>query len=222
MNHKIKLAVFDMDGTILDTLEDLQDSLNHVFEQMGYPKKTYEEVRSFVGNGIRKLIERAVPVGTSTEKIEEAFQLFIPYYQEHCADKTRPYEGIIELLRKLKADGMVTAVVSNKAHEAVAELCEEYFKGLFDMAVGEQEGLKKKPAPDSVNLVLKELGYTKEEAVYIGDSEVDIATALNSGLTPYIVTWGFRDEDFLRENGAKIIVSSTEELYDKLSYGKID
>lgn len=212
MNNRIKLAVFDMDGTILDTLEDLQDSLNYALEKMGYPLRTYEEVRSFVGNGIRKLIERAVPQGTETVRIDETHRIFMEYYKVHCADKTRPYDGIVELLTKLKEEGMATAVVSNKAHAAVLELCEEYFPQLFDMAVGEQEGMAKKPAPDSVNLVLKELGYAKEEAVYIGDSEVDIATARNSELPPYIVTWGFRDEEFLRKNGAEIIVNSTEEL----------
>lgn len=212
MEQRIRLAIFDMDGTILDTLEDLQDSLNYALEKMGYPLRTYEEVRSFVGNGIRKLIERAVPQNTSPDEIEETFAIFMPYYQEHCADKTRPYAGIVELLTKLKAAGMITAVVSNKAHAAVLDLCEQYFPGLFDMAVGEQEGMAKKPAPDSVNYVLEQLGIEKEEAVYIGDSEVDIATALNSELTPYVVTWGFRDEDFLRSKGAEIIVSTTEEL----------
>ena len=216
MEHKIKLAIFDMDGTILDTLEDLQDSLNYCLEKMGYPLRTYEEVRSFVGNGIRKLIERAVPNGTSVEKIDEIHGMFMPYYEEHCADKTRPYDGIVDLLTRLKEEGMTTAVVSNKAHAAVLDLCEQYFKGLFDIAVGEQEGMAKKPAPDSVHYVLQKLGFTKEEAVYIGDSEVDLATALNSVLTPYIVTWGFRDEEFLREKGAEIIVSSTHELLSLL------
>lgn len=212
MNKQVRLAIFDMDGTILDTLEDLQDSLNYSLEKMGYPLRTYEEVRSFVGNGIRKLIERAVPQGTEASYIDETHRIFMEHYEVHCADKTRPYDGIVELLTKLKAEGIATAVVSNKAHNAVLELCEQYFKGLFDMAVGEQEGMAKKPAPDSVNFVLKTLGCAKEEAVYIGDSEVDIATALNSQLTPYIVTWGFRDEAFLRESGAEIIVHSTEEL----------
>ncbi len=216
MKNQIKLAVFDMDGTILDTLEDLQDSLNYALGKMEYPLRTYEEVRSFVGNGIRKLIERAVPKGTSYEKIDETHRIFMEHYEVHCADKTRPYAGIVELLTKLKESGMATAVVSNKAHAAVLDLCEQYFKGLFDMAVGEQEEMAKKPAPDSVNLVLEKLGYTKEEAVYIGDSEVDIATAKNSGLLPYIVTWGFRDEEFLRENGAEIIVNSTDELFKLL------
>ena len=217
MKNQIKLAVFDMDGTILDTLEDLQDSLNFALAKMGYPLRTYEEVRSFVGNGIRKLIERAVPKGTALEKIDETHHIFMEHYEVHCADKTRPYAGIVELLTKLKESGMATAVVSNKAHSAVLDLCEQYFKGLFDMAVGEQEGMNKKPAPDAVNLVLEKLGYRREEAVYIGDSEVDIATAINSGLPPYIVTWGFRDEEFLRENGAEIIVNSAEELFALLA-----
>jgi len=216
MKEKIRLAIFDMDGTILDTLEDLQDSLNYCLAKKGYPLRTYEEVRGFVGNGIRKLIERAVPVGTSVETVDEIQQMFMPYYEEHCADKTKPYDGIVELLTELKKEGMITAVVSNKAHEAVLELCEQYFAGLFDIAVGEQKGMAQKPAPDSVYYVLKELGYSKDDAVYIGDSEVDLETAVNSGLTPYIVTWGFRDEMFLREKGAKIIVSSAKELFELL------
>ncbi len=212
MNKKIKLAVFDMDGTILDTLEDLQDSLNVTLEKMGYPKRTYEEVRSFVGNGIRKLIERAVPVGTQKEKIDQTFSLFMEYYALHCADKTKPYEGITTLLQHLKEKGLLTAVVSNKAHQAVVDLCEEYFDGLFDVAVGEQEGMAKKPAPDSVEYVLKQLGINKEDAVYIGDSEVDIATAKNSDLRAITVDWGFRDAEFLKQQGAEVIVSSTNEL----------
>jgi len=212
MEQKVKLAIFDMDGTILDTLEDLQDSLNYCLGKMGYPLRSYEEVRSFVGNGIRKLIERAVPSGTSVEEIDKIHRMFMPYYEEHCADKTRPYGGIVKLLASLKEEGVITAVVSNKAHAAVLDLCKQYFDGLFDMAVGEQEGMAKKPAPDSVYYVLRELGFSKEEAVYIGDSEVDLATAMNSGLTPYIVAWGFRDEDFLRQKGAEIIVSTPEDL----------
>lgn len=211
-NKKVRLAVFDMDGTILDTLEDLQDSLNVTLERMGYPLRTYEEVRSFVGNGIRKLIERAVPYGTEKEKIEQTFSLFMEYYALHCADKTRPYEGITTLLKHLRDNGMLTAVVSNKAHQAVVDLCEEYFTGLFDVAVGEQEGMAKKPAPDSVWFVLEQLHIDKKDAVYIGDSEVDLATARNSGLEAVIVDWGFRDADFLRQQGAERMVSSADEL----------
>lgn len=209
---RFKLAVFDMDGTILDTLEDLQDSLNVILTQYGYPVRTFEEVRSFVGNGILKLVERAVPAGCSEEQIQMVYHDFIPYYREHSADKTRPYEGIATLLRELKKSGMKLAVVSNKADAAVQDLCVQYFDGLFDVAVGEREGMVKKPAPDMVELVLNTLQIPKEEAVYIGDSEVDVATARNSGLHLCAVEWGFRDICVLKEHGAEHIFSDTERL----------
>lgn len=209
---RYKLAVFDMDGTILDTLEDLTDSVNYVMEKYQFPTHTLEEVRGFVGNGIRLLIERAVPEGLSVEKIDRVHRDFMEYYTGHCADKTKPYPGISALLKKLKEAGMLTAVVSNKADSAVAELCERYFDGLFDYAVGDRPGINKKPAPDSVNEVLNRLGVEKKDAVYIGDSDVDMMTARNSGLDEIIVTWGFKDEVFLREIGAQNISHSTDEV----------
>ena len=209
---KYKIAVFDMDGTILNTLDDLKDSLNFTLDSFGYPKRTLEEVRRFVGNGIMKLIERGVPDGTSEEKIKEAYNFFIEYYSAHCADKTKPYAGITELLKKLRADGIKTAVVSNKADSAVKELCDKYFKGLFDISIGEREGVRRKPAPDSVNEVLKQLGFCREEAVYIGDSDVDVETAKNADMVCIGVEWGFRDRELLIEKGADYIVSDTEEL----------
>lgn len=209
---KFKLAVFDMDGTILDTLEDLHDSLNVILEKYGYPVRTMEEVRSFVGNGILKLIERAVPSECSKEQARMVYEDFIPYYREHSADKTRPYDGIGKLLSDLKNSGMKLAVVSNKADAAVQDLCRQYFDGLFDMAAGEREGMAKKPAPDMVELVLDALQIAKEDAVYIGDSEVDVATAHNSGLSLCAVEWGFRDVDVLKANGAEHIFADTESL----------
>lgn len=209
---KFSLAVFDMDGTILNTLEDLHDSLNVTLKKFGYPTRTLEEVRRFVGNGIFKLIERAAPAGCSMEQVEEVYQEFVPYYRAHCAEKTRPYDGIVKLLSDLKENGLKLAVVSNKADAAVLDLCVQYFDGLFDMAVGERAGMAKKPAPDMVKLVLSSLQISKEEAVYIGDSEVDVATAVNSGLHLCAVDWGFRDVDVLRANGAEYIFSDTESL----------
>ncbi len=213
---KYKITVFDMDGTILNTLDDLKDSLNFTLDHFGYPKRTLEEVRRFVGNGIMKLIERGVPDGTSEEKIKEAYSFFIKHYSAHCADKTEPYSGITELLKKLRADGIKTAVVSNKADSAVNELCDKYFKGLFDISIGEREGVRRKPAPDSVNEVLKQLGLSREEAVYIGDSDVDVETAKNADMVCIGVEWGFRDRELLIEKGADYIVSNTEELYKLL------
>lgn len=209
-----KLAVFDMDGTILDTLEDLKDSTNFALEKCGYPTRSYDEVRRFVGNGIRKLIERAVPEGLTTEQIDRVHEVFTEHYKVHCADKTKAYDGIKPLLEKLRASGVKTAVVSNKADYGVQELCREYFDGLFDYAVGEREGIRRKPAPDAVNEALRVLGIDKSEAVYIGDSDVDFETAKNAELPCISVLWGFRDEEFLREKGATLFVRDPAEIYD--------
>ena len=207
-----ELAIFDLDGTILNTLEDLADSLNAALKAYGFPERTLEEVRCFVGNGIRRLIERGVPAGTPEEEIVRVHERFTAPYKVHCADKTRPYPGINDLLKNLRQAGCRTAVVSNKADYAVQELCEQYFPGVFDAAVGERAGILKKPAPDSVNEVLRRLKVTKEHAVYIGDSEVDIATARNAQMRSILVDWGFRDRSFLVEQGAETIVSSPEEI----------
>lgn len=213
---KYELAIFDMDGTILDTLEDLTDSLNYALSLSKYPTRTLDEVRSFVGNGLRKLIERATPSGTSKEALEKVFIDFTSYYPNHCFDKTKPYSGIIEVIQALRNQGTKTAVVSNKANYAVQILCKQYFDGLFDFAVGEQEGVQKKPAPDSVNLVINKLNVGYPDCVYIGDSDVDIQTASNAKIDCISVTWGFRDVNFLKEQGADIIVSAPEELLSLL------
>ena len=207
-----KLLIFDLDGTLLDTLEDLKDSLNYALGKSGFPAHTYEEVRQFVGNGIRNLIERGVPVGTEAPVIDTVHKNFTEHYALHCADKTKPYDGILELLHTLRAAGCKTAVVSNKADYAVQELCHQYFDGLFDYAVGERQNIQRKPAPDSVNEVLRQLNIEKDFSVYIGDSEVDIETARNAGMNSIIVDWGFRDREFLKEKGAEIIISKPEDI----------
>ncbi len=209
---KYKLAIFDMDGTILNTLDDLSISLNHALRASGFPERTIAEVKSFVGNGIRRLIELGVPTGTSPEETEKVYELFIEHYSVHCADNTRPYDGIQKALRDIKGKGFLTAVVSNKADYAVQDLCREFFDGLFDYAIGEKEGLRKKPSPDSVDEVLDNLKINKADAVYIGDSEVDIQTAQNSDLDCITVAWGFREPSFLLEAGATTIISSPSEL----------
>lgn len=209
---KYQLVIFDLDGTILDTLDDLADSTNAALQMHGFPVRTRAEVRAFVGNGIQKLIELAVPDGTDADVVQSVLQDFKVYYGEHCADKTKPYDGIMELIGQLRAEGYKTAVVSNKADFAVQELCEQYFPGMFDYVVGEREGVRKKPAPDSVNEVLNKLGMERACAVYVGDSEVDIATAENAKINHIIVEWGFRDRQYLMKNGAKVIVSTTQEL----------
>lgn len=174
---KYKMLIFDMDGTILYTLEDLKNTTNYALNEHGFPERTLEEVRQFVGNGIHKLIERAVPAGTSDADIEAVFTTFEIYYKDHCMDTTRPYDGINDLLTKLRAQGYMTAVVSNKVDFAVQDLVKDFFVGQFDVAIGEREGVRKKPAPDSVYEVLKEFDLKKDEVIYIGDSDVDYATA---------------------------------------------
>lgn len=211
---KYKAVIFDMDGTILNTLEDLKNATNYSLRQFGMPERSLEEVRMFVGNGIRKLVERAVPAGTSEEKIAQVFDVFLEYYEIHSADNTSPYPGILELVEKLKKSGIKTAVSTNKADIPAQELGREYFNGIFDLIVGQQDGLKVKPAPDSVNKILSILDIQKKDAIYIGDSDVDVQTAKNSGLDFIGVSWGFRGREFLEKNGAKNIVDNANEILD--------
>lgn len=209
---KKELVIFDLDGTLLDTLDDLHDSLNYALSVHQMPARSLDEVRRFVGNGIRKLIQRAVLQGTDEERIDQIHKTFMEHYQAHCEDKTRPYDGIMELLTALKKKGCHLAVVSNKADIAVKKLCEKYFSGIFDVVVGEKDDVRKKPCPDSVNKVLEECQMTKEQAVYVGDSEVDIETALNAQMDAIIVDWGFREREFLLEKGASCMISSPLEI----------
>lgn len=209
-----KLIIFDLDGTILNTLEDLADSTNYALSVNHFPQRTMEEVRDFVGNGIGKLIERAVPAQTESAVVEKVLSDFTVYYGQHCADKTRPYDGITELIQKLKDEGCKIAVVSNKADFAVRQLCEQYFPNLFDFVVGEREGIRRKPAPDSVLEVLERLGVSKENTLYIGDSDVDIQTAKNACVDQISVEWGFRKREFLVEHGAAYIVKRPEDILD--------
>lgn len=210
MNYK--LAIFDLDGTILNTLEDLTDSVNYALLKNGMSLRGIEEVRQFVGNGIGKLMERAVERGTDAKKTEQVLSDFKEYYGANCARKTRPYDGIGKLLSVLRANGIRTAVVSNKADFAVQTLCRHYFPGMFDRVAGEKEGIRRKPYPDSVLYIMEQLGVAKEETIYIGDSEVDVKTAENAGINVISVTWGFRGEDFLRAEGAKVFAHHPEEL----------
>lgn len=207
-----KLIIFDLDGTILNTLEDLADSTNYALSRNYFPERTIDEVREFVGNGIGRLIERAVPDGTGPAVVEKVLADFKVYYGEHCADKTKPYDGIKEVIGKLKKQGYMTAVVSNKADFAVQQLCEDYFSGLFDFVVGEREGIRRKPAPDSVLEVLERLHIEKKNTLYIGDSEVDIQTADNAGVDQVSVEWGFRKREYLLSQGARRIVKVPEEI----------
>lgn len=209
---KYELAIFDLDGTILNTLDDLADSLNHVLSQHGFPQHTADEVRMMVGNGILNLIKRALPNNTEQATVEAVYADFNAYYKLHSADKTKPYNGITDMLEQLKANGVKLAVVSNKADYAVQDLCKKYFGGIFDAVAGEKTGVPKKPAPDSVNSILSKLGTERKKSVYIGDSDVDLQTAANAEMDCIAVNWGFRDEKLLRENGAEVIVSSPNEI----------
>lgn len=212
MKKNYQVAIFDLDGTILDTLDDLMDSVNYALRQSRLPERNKEEIRAFVGNGIRKLIERAVPKGTKTEVIDEVFSCFKHYYEAHCKDKTKPYKDVVDVLHCIKEKGVKLAVLSNKADFAVQILCEEYFPALFDAVAGAKEGIEKKPSPDGVHVLLKELGVEAKEGVYIGDSDVDILTGANSSMDVLSVTWGFREEAFLKECGATNIVREPREL----------
>lgn len=209
---KYETVIFDLDGTLLNTLEDLSDAVNYALREMGMPERSLEEVRSFVGNGVRRLMELSVPEGFDNPAFEETFAKFREYYGVHCNDKTRAYDGVLELIRELKNEGYALAIVSNKLDLAVKELSEIYFEGIIKVAIGEKEGVAKKPAPDTVYAALKELDMPAETAVYVGDSEVDVMTAKNSGLPCISVLWGFRDEAFLRENGATQFARTADEV----------
>lgn len=211
---KYRLAIFDLDGTLLNTLDDLADAANHVLSEAGFPTRTTDEIRRFVGNGYQKLIERAVPAGTGEDKINEVLSAFKSYYVTHCALKTAPYPGVREMLKTLTKKGIKVAIVSNKGDAAVKELNELYFKGLVPFAQGECEGVRRKPAPDTVNRVLEKFGTDRSDAVYIGDSDVDVETGKNAGMDCISVLWGFRDEEFLRAHGAKLFAKDTRELTD--------
>lgn len=214
-----KTVIFDLDGTLLNTLDDLADSTNYALSKFGYPTRTIEEVRQFVGNGVAKLIERAIPEGKNNPNFEKCLAIFKENYAQNMYNKTAPYNGIIEMLSNLKSKGIKIAVVSNKFDLAVKELCKKYFEGFIDFAAGENEaqGIKKKPAPDTVISVLNEFNYASEDAVYVGDSDVDIMTAKNSKMPCISVTWGFRDEKFLLENGATILINAPSEIYNHLA-----
>lgn len=208
--------IFDLDGTLLNTLDDLAASVNYALRTHGMPERTLDEVRSFVGNGVRLLMERAIPEGTDNPRFEETFATFRQYYMDHSLDKTLPYEGIPEMIHALKQRGCRLAVVSNKFYAATQELIRHFFPEIT-VAIGEHEseGIRKKPAPDTVFEALRQLGVGKENAVYVGDSDVDLQTAHNSGLPCISVLWGFRDRDFLLAHGATTFISQPKEL---LSY----
>ncbi len=210
--------VFDLDGTLLNTLEDLCDSVNVIMERFGWKTHSLKEVRSYVGNGIGKLMERSIPGGRDNPEFSRAFEEFRTYYTGHCQIKTRPYDGVLELMKTLRERGFRLAIVSNKNDAAVKELNERYFCGYTGAAIGDREGVRRKPAPDSVYTALEELGSDRESAVYIGDSEVDYETAKNSGLPCILVSWGFRDRVILEGLEGAVIVDSCQEICEVLAH----
>ncbi len=207
-----KLAIFDLDGTILDTIDDLTDAVNHALTENSLPTRTVAEVRSFIGNGMRMLIERSVPAGTDTNVTDSVLAEYKSYYASHSTVKTRPFDGICDLLNSLRERGVTLAVLSNKADPTVKELCELYFPGIFDYVAGEKPDVARKPAPDAVNAILAELNFERSDSVYIGDSDVDIKTARNADMDCISVTWGFRDEAQLIEAGAVTLANTVGEL----------
>lgn len=192
-------VVFDLDGTLLDTLNDLANSVNYALAKHRLPTRTIPEVRRFLGNGIRYLMKKSVGDNMQDDcEFEPVFQSFRSHYVEHCLDTTQPYPGIMPLLKALKQRGIKMAIVSNKLHPAVQELAHRFFEGYISSAVGESLTVRRKPNPDAVLAALNELGSTPNNAIYVGDSEVDLETSKNAGLRCALVTWGFRDESFLR------------------------
>lgn len=208
----INTVVFDMDGTVLNTLDDLTDAVNYVFSQFSLPPRSQEDYRKFFGNGIGYAMKCAAPEGTPDSLFDKMIPIFREYYDEHCLDKTRPYDGILELMKALKDKGYKMAIVSNKIDSAVKELNERFFSEYVSVAIGEKPGIKRKPAADTVIAALNELGSSRDEAVYVGDSEVDLQTARNSGLPCIAVLWGFRDKDLLVENGATTFAYTPEDV----------
>lgn len=204
--------IFDLDGTLLSTLDDLVASTNYALRWAGMPERTVEEVRMFVGNGVKLLMERAIPNGINNPKFEETYAKFREHYMEHNLDTTCPYEGIPELLRELKRRGKKLAIVSNKFYAATQELAKHFFPDTIEVAIGERDSIRKKPAPDTVLETLKQLGTSKDNAVYIGDSDVDIMTAKNCDLPCISVLWGFRDKDYLIKHGGTIFVDKPSEI----------
>lgn len=209
---KYNTYIFDLDGTLLDTLEDLYLSTNHALKEYGLPERTLDEVRRFVGNGVGKLIERAVPDGKNNPLFGQILSQFKEYYLVHGLDHTKPYPGIVEMLQVLKCNHKNIAVVSNKFYTATQELCRHFFGNYITVAIGERDGIKKKPAPDTVIEALAQLGVTGDDAVYIGDSDVDVMTAQNSNMPCVSVLWGFRDRNFLLASGATTLIAHPEEL----------
>ncbi len=219
MPKKYTTVIFDLDGTLMDTLADLAASTNYALSEMGFPTRSVDEVRAFVGNGVRKLVERAVPAGVGASCVDEVLALFRTHYTLHCKDHSAPYEGIADTLARLRNAGFQMAIVSNKPDSEVKQLNREFFAGLIEVAVGENEkaGIPKKPSPEMLEGAMRLLGAEKDKCLYVGDSDVDILTATNAGVDCLSVTWGFRSADFLVAHGAVHLVDRPSQLLDFLN-----
>lgn len=209
---KYDAIIFDLDGTLLNTLEDLAGAVNFCMEKYGYALRTLEEIRCFVGNGIQKLVERALPADISQEDFTRVFEDFRTYYTGHCQEKTRAYDGIMDLLACLSAKGCPMAIVSNKNMAAVQELNRLYFAEYIQIAIGEQEGVRKKPFPDSAYKAMEGLNVTRDKVLYVGDSEVDAETARQAGIDCVLVSWGFRDRELLESLDVLAVIDTPDEL----------
>ena len=208
-----KAVIFDLDGTLLDTLGDLHAAVNHALRAFSFPERSIDEVRRFIGNGVVKLMQRSTPENTDEKTDKECLDVFREYYLIHMRDMTAPYEGVVELIEKLREKGIKTAVVSNKLHQAVYELCQDYFPGLIDEAIGVSVESERKPSPVNVYKAMEKLGVSADECIYIGDSEVDVQTSHNAGVKCVGVTWGFRDREELVEAGAEMIADNCNEIF---------
>lgn len=211
---KYDTYIFDLDGTLLNTLNDLAASCNYALRTFNMPEHCVDDVRRFVGNGVKLLMTRAIPNGQDNPQFEECYATFRKHYMKHSLDTTAPYPGIMEMIKKLNEAHKNIAVVSNKFYAATQDLIKHFFGEEIKVAIGERPDIHKKPAPDTVNEALRQLGVSRDTAVYIGDSDVDIDTAKNSGMPCISVLWGFRDKDFLIEHGATTFVSSPKEILD--------
>lgn len=213
---KYKTILFDFDGTLLYTIKDLADATNYALEKHGYPTHTEATITRMVGNGVNLLVARALPQGFDTPNYDDIMEDFRAYYAQHCSDNTRPYDGVLEMLRSLKARGCKLAIVTNKYQLAAEELRKEFFSESVDLIVGDHESRRRKPEPDAVFVALEQLGAEAERAVYVGDTEVDMQTAANSGLDFIAVAWGYRDYEELVEMKAPAIARNTQELLELL------
>jgi len=211
---KYELAIFDMDGTILDTLTDVTNCINYALEKNNCPRRSVDDLRMMIGFGARTIMQKAATQGISEDAIDQIYKDFCDYYEYHSMDTTRPYTGIMELIKELRLNGVKTAIVSNKPDPAVLDLCDNMFPEMFDVVFGTRPGIDIKPAPDLINLAIDSLNIKRDKCVYIGDTEIDIEAAKNADIDCIAVTYGFRDEEYLKSSGAKIIAKTPFEILD--------